>query len=123
MDLIKRISGIAFGLAFLMGIVLFTGYGRSIIPFSIAQLLFIFFGAIGLVSNLITFQQGKHAPLYSFAFWISTLVLFAGFIFKFMHWPFSNYILIFGMILLGITFIIPSQRNEAENTNEDLLDQ
>lgn len=123
MELIKRISGISFAIAFIMGIVIFTGYGRSIIPYSIAQLLFIAFGAIGLVSNLITFQQGKHAPMYSLAFWISSLILFGGFIFKLMHWPYSEYILIAGMILLGLTFIIPSQRSDEVSENDDLLDQ
>jgi membrane-bound metal-dependent hydrolase YbcI (DUF457 family) len=123
MLLAKRISSIAFALAFLTGIVVFTGYGRSFIPYSTAQFLFILFGAVGLITNLISFQQGKHAPMYSFAFWSASLVLFTGFIFRLMHWPFATYIMIFGMVALGATFIIPAERKEESKENEDLLDQ
>lgn len=120
--MLKRVSGIAFALAFIMAIVLFTGYGSSIIPINTAKYLFFAFGAIALFTNLISFQQGKHSPIYSFAFWSASILLFIGFIFKIMHWPYSTIIMIVGLSALGLTFFIPSTRSTEKEKDEELLD-
>lgn len=118
--ILKRISSIAFAIAFLMAIVLFTGIGREIVPVSIAKYLFIGAGAIGLLINLISFEQGKHSPLYNLVFWLSSILLFIGFVFKLQHWPFSTAILLMGIIALGATFFIPAKKTEEKD--EELLD-
>lgn len=120
--MLKRVSGIAFALAFIMAIVLFTGYGSSIIPISIAKYLFFGFGAVALFTNLITFQQGKHSPIYSFAFWSASILLFVGFIFRIMHWPYSTIIMIVGLSSLGLSFFIPSTRSTEVEKDDELLD-
>lgn len=120
--MLKRISGISFALAFIMAIVLFTRYGSSIIPMNIAKYLFILFGAIALFTNLISFQQGKHSPIYSFSFWAASILLFIGFIFKIMHWPYSSILMIIGLSALGLTFFIPSKRSNEVEKDDELLD-
>ncbi len=120
--MLKRVSGIAFALSFLMAIILFTGYGSSYIPMRIAKYLFFTFGAVALFTNLISFQQGKHAPIYSFAFWFASIVLFIGLIFRIMHWPFSTIIMVVGLCALGLTFFVPSNRNDEREKDEELLD-
>jgi len=118
----KRISSIAFAIAFLAAIVLFTGYGSKYISMNVAQNIFIVAGAIGILLNLISFQDGKHSPLYSLLYWGASIVLFAGLVFRIQHWPFSSYILIGGMILLGTTFFVPTKRIDGKEKDEELLD-
>lgn len=118
----KRISSIAFALAFLMAIVLFTGMGREIVSVSIAKYLFILFGAIGLILNLVSFEQGKHSPIYNLVFWLSSILIFIGFVFKIQHWPFSTIILLVGITALGATFFIPSKKDDTQQKDENLLD-
>lgn len=120
--IMKRISSIAFALAFLMAIVLFTGMGREIVSVSIAKYLFILFGAIGLILNLVSFEQGKHSPIYNLVFWLSSILIFIGFVFKIQHWPFSTIILLVGITALGATFFIPSKKDETQQKDENLLD-
>lgn len=120
--MLKRISGIAFALAFLMAIILFTGYGRSFISIEMARYLFFALGAIALFTNLISFQKGKHSPIYSFVFWAASILLFIGFIFKIQHWPYSTYIMLTGLGTLGVSFFIPSKRSNEIEKDEELLD-
>ena len=120
--IMKRISSIAFAIAFLAAIVLFTGYGSKYISMNVAQNIFIVAGAIGILLNLISFQDGKHSPLYSLLYWGASIVLFAGLVFRIQHWPFSSYILIGGMILLGTTFFVPTKRIDGKEKDEELLD-
>lgn len=120
--IMKRISSIAFAFAFLMAIVLFTGMGREIVPVSIAKYLFIIFGAIGLILNLVSFEQGKHSPIYNLVFWLSSILIFIGFVFRIQHWPYSTIILLVGITALGTTFFIPTKKNDAQQKDENLLD-
>lgn len=120
--IVKRISSVAFAIAFMAAIILFTGYGTKYISLTIAQNVFIGAGAIGILLNLVSFQQGKHAPMYSLLYWGSSIVLFIGLVFRIQHWPFSTYILIVGMVMLGSTFFIPSKRTETPEKDEELLD-
>jgi len=119
---IPILSGISFVLAFLMAIVLFTGYGRFIISINSARSIFMIAGAIALFLNFTSFQQGKHSPLYSLIFWGACIVIFAGLVFRIIHWPFSNYILLGGIILLTVSFFIPSKRTNEKVKDEELLD-
>jgi len=121
MDL-KKIAGIAFGIAFLMAIVLFTGNGRNYISIPTAKIIFIISGAIGLFLNLLGFKSGKNNIVFSFLYWAGSLITFFGLIFLIMHWPYGYYIVISGMIVLGISFILPEKILEQEKNESDLLD-
>lgn len=118
--LLKRIAGIAFTLSFTMAIVVFGGVGREYISVSLARTLFLIFGAAGIVLNLFSFQSGKQGTVFNFIFWVGSVVLFTGFTFRIMHWPMSFYIILAGLLILGVSFIIPAK--EKEEKGEDLLD-
>ncbi len=89
MDL-KRYSGIAFAIAFLMAIVLFSGTGRQYIPIDTAKAIFIGAGAIGLILNLLSFRSGKHGPLFNFLYWTGSIVLFIGLNFILLKYPYVS---------------------------------
>lgn len=118
--MLKRISGIAFAIAFLMGIVLFTGTGSEYIPKTVARSIFMIAGGIAILLNLLNFQDSKHNPFFSFVYWAGNIITFVGLVFFIMHWPFAKIIFIAGMILTGVSFFIPSQTNQEKRT--DLLD-
>lgn len=121
MDL-KKISGIAFGVAFIMAIVLFTGNGRSYISISSAKLIFIVSGAVGLFLNLLGFKSGKSNIVFSFLYWAGSLITFFGLIFLIMRWPYGYYIVISGMVVLGISFVVPEKILDQGKNESDLLD-
>ena len=121
MDL-KRFSGIAFAIAFLMAIVLFAGLGRQYISLSTAKLIFIGSGAIGLVLNLLSFKTGKHGPLFNFLYWTGSIVLFIGLNFLILKYPYGYYIIVSGIAILGISFVLPESVVENQKKNDDLLD-
>lgn len=120
---LKRIAGLFFALSFIMAIVLFTSFGRAYISFGTARIIFIIAGALALFFNLLSYTQGKHSAIFSFIYWLGSMVLFIGLVFKIMHWPFSYPLLIIGFGVLITSFFIPSKNKEQENEkNEDLLD-
>lgn len=119
--LLKKISGLSFAVAFVMAIVLFTNIGRDYIPVYIAKYIFITSGAIGLVTNLIGFQNNNSSPLYNFLFWAGSLILFFGLIFLLMRWPYGFYIIVFGLFVVGASFILPESLLKKKDDSE-LLD-
>lgn len=122
LEIIKRVAGVCFALSFAMAIVIFTGYGRQIVPISLARQLFLVFGIVAIFLNLISFQKGKHSPLYSLFFWGASIILFAGLVFRIFHWPGAGLLLIAGIIAMGGSFLIPSKRKEELQEDEELLD-
>ena len=122
MDL-KRFSGIAFAIAFLMAIVLFAGVGRQFISMSTAKTIFIISGAIGLILNLLSFRTGKHGPLFNFLYWTGSIVLFIGLNFILLRYPYGFYIIVSGIAILGISFVLPEKLAESNRENSDLLDR
>lgn len=119
--LIKKLSGLSFAIAFLMAIVLFTNIGRDYIPLYIAKNIFIGAGAIGLILNLIGFQNGNTSPLYNFLFWAGSIVLFLGLTFLLMRWPYGFYIIITGLVIIGASFFLPESLLKKKDESE-LLD-
>ena len=119
---LKRLGAISFGLAFVMAVLMYLRVSVAGFSPGTFRMLFLAFGALGLLFNFISFATGKHSPLYSFAYWLSSLVIFAGLIFRWMHWPYSDKILIVGLIGFGVTLFIPSKREETEKADDELLD-
>ncbi len=118
----KKFAGIAFAIAFLMAIVLFTGVGRSYISLSTAKIIFMISGAIGLFLNLISFKSGKHSQGFNFFYWAGSIILFAGLTFLLMRWPYGYYIIVTGLVVVGISFFIPERFISPEQKDSDLLD-
>lgn len=120
--LLKKIAGIAFAIAFLMAIVLFTGTGREYISFPTAKYVFMASGAVGLFLNLLSFQHGQQNSIFNFLYWLGSIVLFVGLIFLLMHWPYGFYIIVAGLTILGISFVFPEKWLGAKSEDSDLLD-
>ena len=123
MHLLKRIASLCFGVAFLMALVMFTGYGSQWVAPQNAKLVFLVMGGLALVLNLISFRFGKHDPSFSLFYWLGTVVLFIGLMHMILHWPYAYFILIAGMIMVGISFFIPKGTIEPTETDNELLDE
>jgi len=121
--LLKKIGSIAFGLAFLMAIVLFTGYGSKYISLSLAKILFLVFGGLGMFLNLLSFNKGKSDEGFNFIFWTGSLIIFIGFIFMMMHWPYSTFILLGGLGITGLSFIYSPTLKANNKEEKEELDQ
>lgn len=119
---LTRAAGISFGISFVMALVLFGDFGRSLVSVSTAKLIFIACGGIGLVLNVITFQSGKYHPLYNLFYWLGSTVVFIGLVFLLMHWPFAEWLLVAGMISVGASFFLPKHMTEKRNEDSELLD-
>ena len=121
--ILKKFAGIAFAIAFLMAIVLFTNIGRQYISLSIAKIIFMISGAIGLLLNLLSFQSGKNTLLFNFLYWTGSIVLFVGLTFILMRYPYGFYIIITGLVIVGASFILPESLLYKKDSNNDLLDE
>ncbi len=123
LKMIKRVASFFFGLAFLMSLIVFTGFGSEWIPLSIAKTLFLVLGGIALILNLISYRFGKHDPSFSLFYWLGTVVLFIGLMHMILHWPYAYYILIVGMLMVGISFFVPKGTVDSTPSDNDLLDE
>ena len=122
MSIIRTIAGAAFGLSFLMAIFLFTDIGRGLISILMAKYIFIGSGAVGFCLNLLAFQSGKHHPVYNFVYWSGSIILFIGLVFLLMRWTYAFYIIVTGLVILGVSLFLPAQLSNAKPKNPDLLD-
>lgn len=122
LKLLKTIGGVAFMISFALALVIFGGIGRSVIDLGTARILFIGFGGLGLILNLVTFQTEKYHPLYNLTYWSGAIVTFVGLLFLFMQWPYGRYILIGGLLVLGVSFFLPKKWVDPRGENSDLLD-
>jgi len=122
-NVLKKIAGIAFAIAFLCAIVLFGGIGRQYISIYYAKIVFMVAGAIGLILNLLSFESGKHSPFFSLLYWLGSIVLFIGLVFLQLRLPFGFHIVVGGLIILGLSFVLPSNLVEKPQENDDLLDR
>ncbi len=118
----KKYAGVAFAIAFLMAIVLFTGTGRSYISMGTAKIIFMIAGALGLFLNLISFKSGQHSQGFNFFYWAGSIILFAGLTFLLMRWPYGYYIIVTGLVIVGVSFFIPERFISPKQEDSDLLD-
>ena len=119
--MLKKIAGISFGIAFIMAIVVFGGYGREYISVSSAKTIFLIAGAIGLFLNLLSFTKSENSLIFNFLYWTGSIILFTGLVFMMLRLPFYLYIIMTGMGILGVSFIVPEKTLSAKK-NKDILD-
>lgn len=115
----KRISSLLFGIAFICAIFMLTGrtfgFGKLINP------VFYISGAGGLITSLLAARQEAYKGDFNLLFWIGSLVVFIGLLFKTMYLPYHTYILIGGMAITGLSYFISPFENEGKD--EELLDR
>lgn len=117
----KRIGAVCFALAFISAIGAFT-HVTNLISQSDARYLVIIFGAIALLMNLLSFRYDQSNENSNLLYWIGTFVVFAGLILKMQRFNYSEYILIAGLLVIGLSYFYnPFQQNKDES-NDDLLD-
>ena len=119
----KKIAGVAFALAFLAAIVLFTGIGSEWISIRTARTLFMISGGIGMVLNLVAFRYGKHDAEFNLLYWLGSVVIFIGLLLMMLHWSFATYIVIIGAALTGFSFVYSPNIFNKEDEDDELLDQ
>lgn len=106
----SKLSFVAFFLSALSIGMLYTGINPLRLSYDTLMFMFIIIGLIGfLMSMLSVFFDSKNQrtnKAASFIFYIGIIIVYAGLIFKFMHWPMSRPIMITGaFIALGSFFI------------------
>jgi heme/copper-type cytochrome/quinol oxidase subunit 4 len=119
---IKRIGMIGFVLAFICAVVVFSGYGSQLLSRQHAKIGMIIFGAIGLFMNLLSFKYQQENENYNILFWIGSIVIFFGLILRIERLPFSQYVIIAGTLLSGISFFFNPFSTSNRKSKDDLLD-
>lgn len=82
------------------------------------------FGIVGfvfsLLSNFFDSQNRQVNKIQSLLFYLGMISVFGGLMFKFMHYPYSNLLLIAGIGISSISFFIKKGREEKDK--DELLD-
>jgi hypothetical protein len=120
---LKKIAGGLFVVAFAMAFLLFSEIGESILPKSTVKFIFLVAGALAFLLNLISFRHGKHSAEFNLFFWIGSIFVFVGLVFKIMHWPYSTYILLAGLGVVGVSYIYNPLMDKESNDENELLDR
>jgi hypothetical protein len=81
---------------------------------------FYIFGAIALILSFINAKNDQEQT-FNPLFWIGTLVIFIGLVFKTANLPYSYYIIIGGGLITGISYLFNPMSTKKEE-NSDLLD-
>lgn len=119
---IKIISGLSFGIAMLLAVLLLLDVS---VPF-LSRVYMVYgvigLGAVGMILNLLNVRESKHSTIYSIVYWCACLLLIAGVGMKLMHYPYSKWIIQAGFLLLFVSFFMPKYRKETSKEETELLD-
>lgn len=122
MKTVKIISGICFGLAIGIMLLVFFDVRIDFIPRTPLLLTVVALGAAGMILNLLSPENSKHNPIYTIFYWSAMLSTLLGITFKILHWPFSTYILYSGIILMLVAMFLPKRRDKEDKEDSDILD-
>lgn len=118
----KRIASICFALAFFSAIGVFTDYFSDYVSKGEAKFGVLIFGAVAFLMNLLAFRTDESSTSsYNLLFWIGTIILFVGLIAKMQNFSFSFYIIILGILTVGLSYVY-NPFNKKEDDSDDLLD-
>jgi predicted membrane channel-forming protein YqfA (hemolysin III family) len=106
----SRLSFIAFFISGLSIGMLYTGINPLNFSYNTLMFLFIILGMLGFLMSMLSIffdkKNQRSNKAASFIFYIGIILVYAGLIFKFMHWPFFRPIMISGAVIaLGSFFI------------------
>ncbi|HLW29628.1 MAG TPA: hypothetical protein VKX29_02140 [Brumimicrobium sp.] len=82
------------------------------------------FGLLGFTFSILSnffdlAKKNQKNKTQGFIFHIGMIIVFFGIITHLMHWPFTLYLFIGGLILIAVSFFV---NHEKKDQNEDLLD-
>lgn len=119
----KRIASICFALAFIAAIGVFTDYFSDFITRSQAKYGILIFGGIAFLMNLLSFRLDETAnSSFNLLFWIGAVILFVGLIAKMQAADYSFYIILLGILTIGLSYVYNPFAKKEEDSN-DLLDR
>lgn len=122
--MLGRLSYGAFLLSMTALVMLSTGYN----PFGLSYDVLFYFGVVvlgilgflfSILSNFFDSPEKKVNAPQSFVFYLGMLFIFAGIVFKFMHYPFVIHLISIGIVVSFISLFI---RVKGKQNNDDLLD-
>jgi len=122
MKTVKIISGICFGLAIGIMLLVFFDVRIDFIPRTPFLLTVVALGAAGMILNLLSPENSKHNPIYTIFYWSAMLLTLLGITFKILHWPFSTYLLYSGIMLMLVAMFLPKRRDKEDKEDSDILD-
>ena len=124
MELVKKIAGLCFALSFMCMALLFVKFSFVSEYRSELKTAFLIFGALGMVLNLISYNNSKNGnTLFNFLFWVGAILIFFGIIFKMLHYPFHTLLIFAGLFISASSFIISKFYKENKKDDSDLVDQ
>lgn len=89
------------------------------------KVIFFTAGAIGLLLSLLQFRyqdESKEENDFNLLYWIGSVAIFLGFIFRLNGSPLHIFVLLAGLAIVGLSFVI-NPFKKSKNTSEDLLDE
>lgn len=106
----SKLSFVAFFLSALSIGMLYTGINPLRLSYDTLMFMFIFIGLIGFLMSMLSIffdkKNQRSNKAASFIFYIGIILVYAGLIVKFSHWPFFRPIMISGAVIaLGSFFI------------------
>lgn len=120
----SRLSFGAFILSMLALAILSTGYN----PFGLSYDFLFYFGVIilgvlgfvfSLLSNFFDTPKKRVNSIQSFVFYLGMMFIFAGIVFRFLHWPYVIHLLVVGILISFVSIFI---KVKPKTENDDLLD-
>lgn len=116
----KRIASIGFAISFILAIAVFTDVFDGIISKANAKYGIIVFGGIALLMNLLSFKYDQNSENNNIVFWIGSVIVFVGLIFKIQNFPYNQVLLVIGILIVGLSYFFNPFKNKEKN--DDLLD-
>ncbi|MDX1653056.1 MAG: hypothetical protein R3277_11220 [Brumimicrobium sp.] len=121
----SKLSFIAFFVSLLSLVSLSTGINPLYLSYDILFYLgVVIFGLLGFIfsilANFFDRNRRRQNPVQSFIFYLGMIFVFAGIIFRFMHWPFTIYLFGTGILVSLVSMFIPFNREPS--SGDDLLD-
>lgn len=121
----NRLSLLSFALAFISIVLVLLNYRPfGLSYFILTQLGFIGFGMMGFLFSMLSIWLDKKRPKNTITmgnnpiFFVGSAIVMLGVGFQFMHWPYSTFLIIGGVLIAGLSFILPN----TEEKDDNLLD-
>jgi heme/copper-type cytochrome/quinol oxidase subunit 4 len=113
----KRLASIGFAISFILAIAVFTDLFSGIISRTNAKYGIIVFGGIALLMNLLSFKYDQNSENNNIVFWIGSVIVFVGLIFKIQHYNYDQILLIIGIFTVALSYFYNPFKNQEKNEN------